>query len=62
MWVWSPWKSVVSFGKTASALRVAFDVWVKKKKKRLNQVWRGLGQEAGPDIQFQNLHVMEKAH
>lgn len=33
MWVWSPWKSIVSACKLASALRVAFFVRVKKKKK-----------------------------
>lgn len=33
MGVWSPWRSIVSFWKTASALRVAFDVWVKKEAK-----------------------------
>lgn len=47
---------------TAAALRVAFDVIGKKKKERLKSSVMKLGWEAGSDIQFQNLHVMEKAH
>lgn len=54
---------------TAAALRVAFDVWVTKDLikcdvmgARVVCVRVCVVEEAGSDIQFQNLHVMEKAH